>query len=825
MKRVSEKCKRALSAILAAAMVLTSAPGTAMTVSAAEQTEMIEEAAGSETVAVEDESILDSARMAAQEGEAEPEDDQEVSEGVRDESTPGADGADDGEQETGRTAAEETAEGDMIELAAPVFTMNPSDGQVENGGAASFTLSVSENSVAKYVICEADKEVTDDSVSSEGTVYAGEAVAVPAPESEGETKIVVKAVAVPNEDSAATYTNSSVARAEFTFAAKPVVEKPAAPTITLRSGEIDLNAAPQVDFGTEVMMTITGEGEASIYYTTDGTDPTTASTEYKETVILRSDKEEGEKIIIKAIAVAADQSSEVAEATVEFGAKEEIPAAVLLEGNLAAFDIKVTRTADKTPLEFVDGRITVVKDTELSVEITAKEKCSLQKVTAGDTEQKIKNNKAAFKIKPAVDTTIHVKAVENYRSATVRAADGSEVKPVKKVYSVAPGAEYTITAKKGVDTDLVMALPVIKINNVEYTGTDSSVYVSEDNKKITLKIGKDLAGKTFTIDIWGDLGNNRENFVKMDTLSFKAAPILTSVTVAGVNSGVLTQAMGESKTYALTLNPKSSVDAIEVRYEGEKDVVGTVYAENGKLFVTTGWKNGESRVTLYNKLLLAGMDDSEESLEKAYLGSFTLRVEDPAWTKNALKVKYVNSTDTEIAVSATMPAGIKASQDTYYIFTVEDASSVSENTVPEPNVVRQAVDGTETYMFQVIDAEPGEGGAKKFNIGAYFVRVDDGKAPEDITSDNIVACTKKPNAVVCSTKEPYYADKISLKKGTTTVYSGQSGVQIATIDFGKKTTLYTECDGKTACNGQVDGNETGIYTGRGCRRKSLRECR
>lgn len=564
MKRVSEKCKRALSAILAAAMVLTSAPGTAMTVSAAEQTEMIEEAAGSETVAMEDESILDGDRMAAQEGEAEPEDDQKVSEGAGDESTPGTDGADVGEQETGRMAAEETAEGDMTALAAPVFTMNPSDGQVENGGAASFTLSVSENSVAKYVICEADKEVTDDSVSSEGTVYAGEAVTVPAPEGEDETKIVVKAVAVPNEDSAATYTNSPVARTEFTFAAKPAAEKPAAPTITLTSGEIDLGAAPQVDFGTEVTMAITGEGEASIYYTTDGTDPTTASAEYKEAVILRSDKEEGEKITIKAIAVAADQSSDVAEETVEFGAKEdmpEIPAAVLLEGNLAAFDIKVTRTADKTPLEFVDGRITVVKDTELSVEITAKEKCSLKKVTAGDTEQKIKNNKAAFKIKPAVDTTIHVKAVENYRSTTVRDADRREVKPVKKVYSVAPGEEYTITAKKGVDTDLVMALPVIKINKVEYTGTDSSVSVSEDNKQITLKIGKDLAGKTFTIDIWGDLGNNRESFVQMDTLSFKAAPILTSVTVAGVKDGVLTQAMGESKTYALTLNPKSSADA------------------------------------------------------------------------------------------------------------------------------------------------------------------------------------------------------------------------------------------------------------------------
>lgn len=451
MKRVSEKCKRALSAILAAAMVLTSAPGTAMMVSAAEQTEMIEEAADGETVAVEDAGILDSDRMAAQEGEAEPEDAQEVSEGAGDESTPGADGADVGEQETGRTAAEETAEGDMTALAAPVFTMNPSDGQVENGGAASFTLSVSENSVAKYVICEADKEIADDSVSSEGTAYAGEAVTVPAPQCEDETKIVVKAVAVPTEDSAATYTNSPVARTEFTFAAKPAAEKPAAPTITLTSGEIDLGAAPQVDFGTEVTMAITGEGDASIYYTTDGTDPTTDSTEYKEAVILRSDKEEGEKITIKAIVVAADQSSDVAEETVEFGAKEdmpEIPAAVLLEGNLAAFDIKVTRTADKTPLEFVDGRITVVKDTELSVEITAKEKCSLKKVTAGDTEQKIKNNKAAFKIKPAVDTTIHVKAVENYRSTTVRNADRREVKPVKKVYSVAPGEEYTNTRSR-----------------------------------------------------------------------------------------------------------------------------------------------------------------------------------------------------------------------------------------------------------------------------------------------------------------------------------------------------------------------------------------
>lgn len=203
MRKVSEKCRRALSAILAAAMVLTSAPGTTMTAMAAEQTDAMETVVDSEEITVDDVASPDGEEKAALEGE--------------------------GETDEGGTASEPT------QLSTPVFTMNPGNGEVENRGEASFTVDVPANSEVHYVIGGAGKgaEEVDAPTAESATYNSGENVKVPAPDQNEAATVVVKAIAIPTGDNAANYTSSDVATTSFTFAAYE--------RVTLDKPEINLN--------------------------------------------------------------------------------------------------------------------------------------------------------------------------------------------------------------------------------------------------------------------------------------------------------------------------------------------------------------------------------------------------------------------------------------------------------------------------------------------------------------------------------------------------------------------------------------------------------
>ena len=204
------------------------------------------------------------------------------------------------------------------------------------------------------------------------------------------------------------------------------------------------------------------------------------------------------------------------------------------------------------------------------------------------------------------------------------------------------------------------------------------------------------------------------------------------------------------------------------------------------------------KVILYNKLLY-GENEQEVTEEEinnrgAAVATINVSVALPAWTKKPLAVKYVDSTDTELKVSVTAPDGLNYdTEGYYYIFDVKDPSTVSGN-IPAVSkyFVEEALDGTKTYTLKVIDADTGKGAAKSFEVKAYLVWATGENKPADLNDENIVAKTAEAKSPLkCSTKAPYYADKISLKKGTTTIYSGQQDVQIATINYGKNTTYLT----------------------------------
>lgn len=883
MRKVSEKCRRALSAILAAAMVLTSAPGTTMTAMAAEQTDAIETVVDSEEITVDDVASPDGEEKAALEGEG----------------------------ETGDEGSE------AAPLTKPEFAVKPEGGQAKNREDVSFTLSVPEgqNSLVKYVIGEANQAeaaVADPSASN-GIEYLGE-VTVTAPNQDEEATIVVKAIAIPTGDNAADYTNSEVATETFTFAAfeattldtpeiklnkteadnratdvtftiegvpamdgavvkytvdgsdptgsdtateyasgeaisvkapdidtqasvtiraaavatdakkynnsnvaeatvtfaeKVETEAPAAPVITLKSGDNTLENGAKVEFGTKVSMEIAAADGTTIYYTKDGSDPTDKSEQYKETVTLSSAKEEGEKVTVKAIAAKDGKVSPVATATVRFDGKKFTLTVVSEDFDGFTVNLNEILAGEKDSERLTianDHTVQVTKGATVSGVVRVNENYSLVSAVLGGTDwvkedinkENIKNGSVAVaSANVSKDQTLtvvtkaacDVKVVDKNGKEISKTAEGDNAGK----YVVNPST-YTITATvKGSETAVAVDAAAILVGGKAHRGTSQP---KAENNAVTLKVGDDLYGKDFDVQL-------KSNNVVVETVNFKAVPVLTQAIVAGVNNkGALTQNILSYQGYDMALTP-NTLTGEELKaqlgvYSTDSELVEASFGPRGYgrtlyLQTTKTATKNPVKVILYNKLLCeeSGQEVTVEEIEKAAVATINVSVVLPAWTKNPLAVKYVDSTDTELKVSVTAPAGLNYdTEGYYYIFDVKDPSTVSGN-IPAVSkyFVEEASAGTKTYTLKVMDADTGKGAAKSFEVKAYLVWATGENKPADLNDENIVAKTAEAKSPLkCSTKAPYYADKISLKKGTTTIYSGQQDVQIATINYGKNTT-------------------------------------
>lgn len=881
MRKVSEKCRRALSAILAAAMVLTSAPGTTMTAMAAEQTDAMETVVDSEEITVDDVASPDGEEKAALEGE--------------------------GETDEGGTASEPT------QLSTPVFTMNPGNGEVENRGEASFTVDVPANSEVHYVIGGAGKgaEEVDAPTAESATYNSGENVKVPAPDQNEAATVVVKAIAIPTGDNAANYTSSDVATTSFTFAAyervtldKPEInlnktaadnratdvtftidglptvdgavvkytvdgsdptssetateyasgeaisvtapdidtqasvtikaaavatdaEKynnsevaeatvtfaakvetaaPAAPTITLKNGEDVLTDGAKVEFGTKVSMEIAAAEGTTIYYTKDGSDPTDKSEQYKEAVTLSSAKEEGETVTVKAIAVKDGKSSEAATVTVRFDGKKFT--LTVESENFDVFTVELSEKAvgqDKYEKLSIadDHKVQITKGAEVSGVVKANGNYSFVSVVLAGTDWlKVAPNKAVVSVGYVNVSKDQTLTVVTKAACDVKVVNEKDIEINKTTegddagkYVVNPGT-YTITATvKGSETAVAVDAAAILVGGKAYKGASQP---KADNNAVTLTVGSDLYGKDFEVQL------KSKNEV-VETVNFKAVPVLTKAIVAGVNNkGALTQNILSYQGYDMALTPNTLTgEELQAQlgvYSTDSELVEASFGPLGygrTLYLQTSKKTTTKpvKVILYNKLLY-GENEQEVTEEEinnrgAAVATINVSVALPAWTKNPLAVKYVDSTDTELKVSVTAPAGLNYdTEGYYYIFDVKDPSTVSGN-IPAVSkyFVEEASDGTKTYTLKVIDADTGKGAAKSFEVKAYLVWAASENKPADLNDENIIAKTAEAKSPLkCSTKAPYYADKISLKKGTTTIYSGQQDVQIATINYGKNTT-------------------------------------
>ena len=469
------------------------------------------------------------------------------------------------------------------------------------------------------------------------------------------------------------------------------------------------------------------------------------------------------------------------------------------EVDLGVASINGVKTEGKF-VGYVEDGVTAVKEfavpygSTLTMTAAAKENCKITKAatTVGTKtkNEKIKKNAVTFSVK-ATDDANTVITSEKLYSVYVESVKG-EIAPVKGVYNVewlGNGMTAMIGVRYGHSEDFSNMQPIkavsladAKNKNAEI-GSTLTITQEYNNTAAGLTVSGNDAGKTLAAKVTIDDGSEEG---KSFDLKFKVAPVAAKVTVKGVKNGVLTQAADTTKEYALTYNVKgvSDIYKAEMTSVSGNEVVGSAEIANGKLVVTTIPGVGEkvAKIRIYNSL-------TGETLTN---GEFDLTIAAPAMMNIKPTVKLKSSDD----VSLTLTLGAKK-VDTpnigkvYYKVEVTSAETDENivNAIAKPFYYEKNGNSQDVNVV-VNNSAFGFGKAAKYDVKVTLVQTKDGETltAENAAEKDVFTSNKFVEKKKLATKAAYYETKLKLKKGKTTVYTGQSEVVVATAQFGKNTT-------------------------------------
>ncbi len=338
------------------------------------------------------------------------------------------------------------------------------------------------------------------------------------------------------------------------------------------------------------------------------------------------------------------------------------------------------------------------------------------------------------------------------------------------------------------------------------SGTIKST-VSNDGDTASIVIDPADAGKSWTLRItYSDTTTY--------TCTLKVANDLTQATVIDVKNGKLThQADSKKEDYAIRFSDNtlkgnlSLVTDYDWLQEPQKAIVNskvTVKLSSDKLSVDVKALTKNELATL--KLLLETVTYKlKDSTTGKDLSSFKLVVPEPNLAKPTVKVE--KSTDVNftlsLSLSKTQFKGLEAGKLWYKITVTPE---VKTGNVKPTKLIDAAkvyyVDAEETSAVIELAKDgkkQGEGEKWKFSVSTELIQSKDKTVNfSEATKEQITAAltnfASQAATVAAETKTPAYATKLTLKKGVATVYTGQTDVVIATIDFGKNTSFTRDDD-------------------------------
>lgn len=445
----------------------------------------------------------------------------------------------------------------------------------------------------------------------------------------------------------------------------------------------------------------------------------------------------------------------------------------------------------------------VAYDSVITFKVEPKENCKLKgAVTTGAStkKEKVKANGFTFSIKVTQDTETVITSEALYKAEVYEKEN--LLKDTKGVYTLNYGNSYSMCVLHGVEEKADISKVEVLQGKKEAASTAT---ISEDRKKALFTIDPAEAGKKLTVKLTTGEGEN----IQTSTVTLKVLPIVNKVTVAGVKKGILLQTADSVKEYKLTINPKTASHtlAAEVTAAGEnpteedvKKAQEAVKAEvtGNKLVITTLSKEVQANaavVKLYNTAT-----GTEE--EKAYVtgGSFNVSITTPTMVNIKPTVALKKSDDDSLTLTLGAKKAETPNQGKIYYKVEIIPQESKEGTIPEtiteataePFYVEKTA-ATQDVTLVVNNCGAGNGQEWKYDVTATLLQTKDDTELTKYSEESITVFRttegKEGKKKGLATKNPCYETKLKLKKGTTTIYSNQQDVVVATVQFGKDTTF------------------------------------
>ncbi|MGN0307146.1 MAG: hypothetical protein ACI4DN_02900, partial [Lachnospiraceae bacterium] len=359
------------------------------------------------------------------------------------------------------------------------------------------------------------------------------------------------------------------------------------------------------------------------------------------------------------------------------------------------------------------------------------------------------------------------------------------------------------------DEDIDISAPIQVEKGVEY----SFKAVPNENKTIKWvyagndKLTEDGGAYKFTPDA-------------DTTITVAAGGELQEITVDGVKDGVLTQAIDSEASYTITVNPEDATDALAVELVNK----GIPLADVAEVELTQSPTAGTQL-----KVTIKEVEADKEVTVKIYKaadssrtpvtgGEFTLKSVLPAWTGNAPTVSLASATDDTLTLNlAAKDVAQPLTSELHYkiVVTPKDSSIAAKTFFVE------YTGETQKETIQVLDKNASKYEQLKataFDVSVTLLQTRGEPRYSSAIDENEIAAESKAGILDnVSTKDTYYETKLTLKKGTTTVYTGQENVVVATPVFGKNTSQTSIADARIISSPsgafkdeyqvQVDNNE------------------
>ncbi len=446
------------------------------------------------------------------------------------------------------------------------------------------------------------------------------------------------------------------------------------------------------------------------------------------------------------------------------------------------------------------------------------------------------------------DTTVTITTKANYAvnvwNVNAEGNVDSLLEAVKGVYSTDYTGQYKISAVKGDNTPSPIAAVEVTQSKASEEDKAKMAVLSEDNNFVDLKFFEADAGQTVKLKLTFGEGESAE--VKI--VEFKVLSKITKLTIKGITldrdgKGTLSQDADTKKEYPITLTPKTvnmEKLAVEILPEGkENPTEAEINAakelldagiENGSLAVTTNPQKDKADAENLGKAVIRVVDKNLQADAAGYVkAEITVTITAPKALKDATPVVSVKSaTDTTLTLSLGLDKKVKVENpvvgELWYQVTVTADANEGDSKLTEDEyknitdavgtfyIKKDAAATAQDATLKVSNAVLGSGKAWGYKLDVTLVQHVDSAELSTVdanlanslmlttvnakASDTIIASAGTNTAfasqtkadITAATRTPYYETKLKLKKGKTTVYTGQQDVPIATIQYNNDTT-------------------------------------